>query len=133
MIIMIVGSRTINSDLEYDAFCNVIGASFPNSSKYTLLSGGAMGVDTFAERYANHNNIPIEVMKAQWDVYGKSAGFKRNAQMVEKADSALIFWDGVSKGTKHTIDLCKKRGIKFQVYGQTVQFNIRPPLNCEVN
>ena len=53
--------------------------------------------------------------KANWDKYGKSAGYKRNAEMVnqlDKNDIAFIFWDGKSKGTKHTIDLCNKNNIK---------------------
>ena len=27
----------------------------------------------------------------------------------------LCFWDGKSKGTKHTIDLCKKKGIPVKI------------------
>lgn len=33
---------------------------------------------------------------------------RRNEEMVRLCDSALIFWDGKSKGTKHTIDYAKK-------------------------
>lgn len=33
---------------------------------------------------------------------------KRNDQMVNICDCILAFWDGTSKGTKHTIDYAKK-------------------------
>ena len=42
------------------------------------------------------------------DKYGKSAGPRRNQQMVVDCDYCILFWDGKSRGTKNDIDLCKK-------------------------
>ena len=44
------------------------------------------------------------------DKYGKRAGFIRNCEMVDCCDGVVVFWDGKSKGTKHTIDYASKRG-----------------------
>lgn len=38
-------------------------------------------------------------MTPDWSL-GKGAGHKRNTQMAEYADGAIIFWDGKSKGSK---------------------------------
>lgn len=54
-------------------------------------------------------------MKADWDIYGKSAGYIRNAEMAKYADACVVFWDGKSRGTKHMIDLAKKEGIGLKV------------------
>lgn len=49
-----------------------------------ILSGTARGTDQYGERYAKENNIPLEKYPADWDLYGKSAGYKRNILMAEK-------------------------------------------------
>ena len=73
-----------------------------------IISGGALGVDMMAAKYAQFNNIPVTEIEPDWNTHGKSAGFIRNKTIIEQCDMALIFWDGESKGTKHGINLCKK-------------------------
>lgn len=106
---LIAGSRTFNN---YDLLKTIL-------NKYkkadVIIQGGAKGADLLGKRYALDNNIKCEEYKANWDKFGKSAGYRRNAEMVSllnNDDIAFIFWDGASKGTKHTIDLCKKKNIK---------------------
>lgn len=73
-----------------------------------IVSGGARGVDSWAEYFANRSKIPLSVYPAEWDVYGKSAGYRRNEVIVNHADIVVAFWDGISRGTKHTMDLATK-------------------------
>ena len=58
--------------------------------------------------YTNENNIPIILFKPNWKKYGRAAGLRRNESIIESCDYCLAFWDGKSKGTKFSIDLCKK-------------------------
>ncbi len=37
-------------------------------------------------------------------VYGRTAPIKRNEEMIKLCDMAFIFWDGVSRGAKSTLD-----------------------------
>lgn len=76
-----------------------------------IISGGARGVDRLGEKFAKIGNIKLTVIKPNWKKYGKKAGFLRNKEMVDKADALIAIWDGKSKGTKHTIDLARKKGI----------------------
>ena len=32
-----------------------------------------------------------------------------------KPDLVLIYWDGISKGTKHMLDIAKRAGVKVQL------------------
>jgi len=81
-----------------------------------ILSGGAKGIDSLAKEYAVSNNIEIQELIPEWSKYGKSAGILRNKDILENADLNLIFWDGVSKGTKFNIDYCKKNNKMFHVF-----------------
>lgn len=74
-----------------------------------VLSGCAKGGDSWGEIWAACNGLDIEFFPANWEKYGKSAGFIRNKEMVEEADMVFAFPGG--KGTKHTKDLAKKKGI----------------------
>lgn len=72
-----------------------------------MIEGAARGVDLIAKEYAEENNWKIEEYPADWSI-GKQADFIHNEIMVKAADEVLILWNGESKGTKHSIDLCEK-------------------------
>ena len=70
-----------------------------------ILSGAARGVDSIAAAYGRKNNFRVMEFKADWDNLGRGAGYIRNEALVAAADKVVAFWDGESKGTKHSIDL----------------------------
>lgn len=82
-----------------------------------VISGGARGADSLAIQYAEEFNIPYKVFYAAWNVYGKRAGYVRNAQMITEgqAEQLVAFWDGSSKGTKHMINLAEQHNLKVTV------------------
>ena len=86
-----------------------------NQDEVTIISGGARGADKLGELFASEYGLKVQQYLADWDHYGKSAGYKRNVQMAEVTDHAFIFWDGISKGTYHMIQLLDKLEITHQV------------------
>lgn len=84
-----------------------------------VVSGGARGVDQRAEFVARQRDMPVQIFKADWTRHGKSAGFRRNAQIVGYADKVVAFWDGKSAGTKHTIGLARIAGKLDQLFMDT--------------
>jgi hypothetical protein len=78
-----------------------------NCPGWILISGGALGVDSWAQQLAEDYGVPMEIYPAHWDVFGKSAGMIRNREIVGRANLVIAFWDGMSPGTKNSIDLAK--------------------------
>lgn len=81
-----------------------------------VVTGGARGVDTFAEDAAKSMNYETEIYLADWDKYGKSAGLTRNSLMIDAADRIVAFWDGKSKGTLDTIQKALVAKKNLEVY-----------------
>ena len=112
MKLAIVGSRTFNTYKHYALLSNTIHYHFRYYSyianNLRLVSGGARGADTLAERFAKERDLGIIVYKPDWDKHGRIAGFIRNQQIVDTCDMVLAFWDGKSKGTQDTINKAKK-------------------------
>ena len=81
----------------------------------TIVSGTARGADRLGEQYARQKGYALEEYPANWHYFGKAAAVKRNAQMAEIADAAIVFWDGQSAGAKNMIECAEARGIPCQV------------------
>ena len=81
-----------------------------------VLHGDCRGADRIAGQAAKDLGLAVQTMPADWERYGKSAGFRRNEAMMDTNPGlVLAFWDGESKGTAHTIGLARKRGIPVHV------------------
>jgi hypothetical protein len=63
----------------------------------------APGADRLAVQFAKRHEVQLYEFPADWDGYGKAAGFIRNKQMAEFSHGLLAFWNGESKGTAHMI------------------------------
>lgn len=109
--VIIAGSRDFHDFELLEAECDrILG-----DEKVEIVSGRARGADRLGETYAYNKGHKIKTFEADWDKYGKAAGYKRNAEMAEYADVLIAFWDGLSKGTKHMIDLAKEKGLIVHV------------------
>ena len=101
MKIAIVGSRGINTpDIE----------RYIPDGVTEIVSGGAVGVDSSAREYAIKHGIKTVDFLPNYSKYGRRAPIVRNREITEYADCALIFWDGISRGTKNIIECFKKAG-----------------------
>ena len=73
-----------------------------------------------AGQVAKKLGIPVLGFPAQWDTYGRGAGFARNVQMLRegKPDYVLAFHDRIetSKGTGHMVDIARRAGIEVEVW-----------------
>ena len=104
MKLLIVGSRTIT---DFD-----LSGHIPEDT-HLIISGGAKGMDTVAERYADEHNIEKLIIRPQYKMYGKAAPLKRNEEMVREADVVLAVWDGCSRGTQYTLNYAREQEKKI--------------------
>jgi hypothetical protein len=81
-----------------------------------IISGTARGADKLGEDWGKAKGIPIERYPADWNQFGKSAGYRRNQHMASVADALIALWDGDSKGTKHMIEIAISKRLKVYVY-----------------
>lgn len=106
MKIAIIGSRGLHvTNFEEYLSCGVT----------EIVSGGAKGIDSDAEAYANANGIKMTVFLPDYARYGRGAPIVRNKQIVDYADEVLAFWDGMSRGTLSVIKYCENQGKKISV------------------
>jgi len=124
--IIVAGSRDFNDfELLFKSVekiqCDIVADKFEDISRVCIVSGTARGADRLGELYAQRVGLHTYRFPANWDLYGKRAGYIRNEQMakfaIEKNNIGVLiaFWDGESKGTKHMIDLATKHGLEVHV------------------
>ena len=121
--IIIAGSRDFNDyKLLKTSMRDILkNISLDDINKIKIISGTARGADQLGERFAKQFKLEVVKFPADWNRFGKRAGYIRNEEMAKysvKDDNygmLVAFWDGKSRGTKHMIDLAKKHGVEIHV------------------
>lgn len=113
--VAVIGSRSFNDRKLLSDFL-----SSKREKIRLIVSGGAKGADTLATEWAQKNGVPYLVFPALWHdpetgLLDKGAGYKRNWHIIENCDMVLAFYDGVSKGTQHSLDIAKQCGKPVKV------------------
>jgi predicted Rossmann fold nucleotide-binding protein DprA/Smf involved in DNA uptake len=86
-------------------------------TKVIIVSGHARGADTLGEEYAREKGLECETYPANWDKYGKSAGFKRNTLMASLSNGLIAFLKPKveSKGTMMMIRIARENNLLTRV------------------
>lgn len=106
--VVIAGCRDYNNYYEAKEYIDFCLSNIRKETEIVILSGCARGADAIGERYAKENGFLVEKHPADWKTYGKSAGPRRNQQMVDICDFVICFWDEKSRGTRSIIEYAKK-------------------------
>lgn len=113
--LLIAGSRDFT---DYNLLEQLTDQALQNrAEQICIVSGGARGADTLAKQYATNKHYKYLEFKADWNTFGKSAGYIRNEEVHKfisqfENRGALYFWDGESRGTAQNFDLDLKYNIK---------------------
>lgn len=120
MRILITGSRDwTDTEVIIEALRAVVVENAETTqADMTLVSGACpTGADNICEDVALFLGMVVERHPADWKRYGKSAGFRRNSEMVNLgADICLAFIKNDSKGATMTKNLAEKAGIETRVF-----------------
>lgn len=107
--VIVAGSRGF---LDYPYCSQILDRCFSKTKPDSIVCGMASGADSLGLRYAVDHQIAVDKFPADWQQFGKSAGYKRNVQMAENAEALVAFWDGESRGTMHMINIAREHGLK---------------------
>lgn len=107
MRVLVCGSRSFNDE-------KLLKETLDQFDIHELIQGEAKGADTLALLYGLKRMVPVKRFPADWNKYGKRAGYIRNRQMLDegKPDLVVAFWDGKSPGTQMMINLAQSEDIK---------------------
>lgn len=122
--LLVAGSRNYQN---YTEMCQVLDFLLKNQvaqgNKIVIVSGGARGADSLAERYADERGYEKHIMPADWNLHGNKAGYIRNTEMhifisdpSVKRRGCVCFWDMQSKGTRHNFKLAEYYNNPIRVF-----------------
>jgi hypothetical protein len=114
MKLAVVGSRSFT---DWELLKRSIDGVRQQFQLTEIISGGARGADSLAERYARENNLKLILFIPDWSL-GRGAGILRNRDIIAAADLVIAFWDGESKGTKNSLEVAAQ----LQKKGWTIRF-----------
>jgi predicted Rossmann fold nucleotide-binding protein DprA/Smf involved in DNA uptake len=126
MKIAIVGSRKFSNLIAVWRYV----AMLPPGT--VIVSGGARGVDSVGENSAKEAGLPRpQIFEPDWNKYGKGAGYRRNHDIIKAADIVVAFWDAISSGTLHSINLAKQYEKRLIIYvyedGKIIRLSNKDP------
>lgn len=85
-----------------------------------VIHGCAPGADTIAGIQAHVLHLRVTRVPADWKRYGRSAGVRRNQEMLAlDPDLVIAFHRDLlsSKGTRHMVTIARKAGVPVEVIG----------------
>lgn len=113
MKVAVIGSRSLAVSIEQ------LEKLLPPGTD-EIISGGAVGVDTSAERYADERRISKHIILPDYNRYGKRAPTIRDMRIVQLADIVVAIWDGRSTGTAFSVKYAREIGKPVKVYKKSI-------------
>ncbi|MEJ7648631.1 MAG: DUF2493 domain-containing protein [Nakamurella sp.] len=111
--ILVTGSRYLTDRGIVEELLNLALVRCGSYEDTVLVHGGAGGADLLAAEAWQTWGLRQEAHRADWNRYGRSAGPRRNIQMVALgADLCVAFFDEQpNRGTTHCSDIAERAGI----------------------
>lgn len=116
--VIIAGSREFdNYDMLKEKCDKILSRKVNEGEEIVIVSGTARGADTLGEKYAKERGYKIERYPANWDKYGKRAGYLRNKKMAEVSNACIVFLSSKAenKGSKMMISIATEEKLLIRV------------------
>lgn len=107
----IVGSRK-DFDYSYEQAQALLDALLEKRgyAATQIVSGGAIGADKWAERYAHERGLRMKVLRPNFKKYpGNQGYYMRDRDIVDHSDYVVAFWNYFSQGTRLTLNYARKQ------------------------
>jgi hypothetical protein len=125
MKVLVCGSRDWGDADAIAIRLNTFAVVHALEDRITLIHGAASrkikGVEQSADMIAAYEaerlGFDVQAFPADWQTYGRRAGYLRNLTMLDQEpDLVIAFQRNNSRGTQHTIDEARRRGIPVEVH-----------------
>lgn len=122
--IAVIGNRTgwTRKEVHHQLYLFGIGA------KDTIVSGGAGGVDSFAEQFARDNGLKFVAFFPNPDKPSPERYYARNRKIVKFSDIVIAFNKQKTGGTVWTINYAKKQVVALSIFGENKCLNCGFPM-----
>ncbi len=111
MRVIVCGGRTYDNKAHVFRVLDEIHAKTRITA---LIHGNAKGADNFADDWAM-GKCETLTFGPLWEVYGKSAGPKRNQQMIDEGKPDLVVAFPGSRGTADMVQRARNAGVPVQL------------------
>lgn len=81
-------------------------------SDLVIIQGDARGADGLARSWCKKMGVKCENYPADWDKYGKRAGYIRNVQMLNEGKPDLVIAFPGGKGTKMMVTIAEAANVE---------------------
>lgn len=121
--VIIFGPREFN---DYDLLkskCDSILFRKLEDPEYSvsIVSAHSPGVCLLCEKYAKERDIPVQIITADWDKYGKKAGIYRNKKMAEVSNACILFYvsgdESLNRGVKNMLSIAQENKLLIREIG----------------
>lgn len=106
-LVLVCGGRNYKDYLQLAAF---MSHRLPHHPTH-IVTGGCRGADKLAQKWAASAGIPFSTYSADWDMYGKAAGPKRNQAMLDDCHPDLVVAFPGGNGTADMVRRAKAEGV----------------------
>lgn len=106
--ILVCGGRDFT---DQERAFKILDQSLKTFKEVHLIQGGASGADLCAKNWALSRGIEFTEYPAEWDKYGKRAGYIRNTQMLNEGKPDIVVAFPGGKGTQMMINLAKAANV----------------------
>lgn len=111
MKVLVCGGRDFRDrDQVYEYLDYLLSIAIDAGEEIHIIEGGARGADTFAKDWAVDRKQEFTEIKAEWDLYGKRAGYLRNIKMSEEHPDIVVAFPG-GKGTQSMVEIAQRKQI----------------------
>jgi hypothetical protein len=113
--VAIIGSRKFNNYAQLSE----IASNYIIDEDDEVISGGAVGADSMAQRWAKENGFDIHIFYPKYKKYGSPATFIRNEKIVRRSDLVLAFYSKgrfQQGGTANSANWARKLGIELKEF-----------------
>lgn len=111
VIVAVIGSRKYTQEHHYTQLARALDQLALTMPIAGLVSGGAVGIDQLAERYAQERGLSCQVILPDYARYGRRGPLERNKIIVAQAQLVLALHDNLSKGTAHALTQARLLGV----------------------